>query len=51
MNASSGFFVAVINAKNNTDYYSHFEKAVRAIRDLPVMCLSIKEASENITSI
>lgn len=50
MNASSGFFVAVINAKNNTDYYSHFEKAVRAIRDLPVMCLSIKEASENITS-
>lgn len=50
MNASSGFFVAVINAKNNTDYYSHLGREVRAIRDLLITRLSTKEVNENITN-
>lgn len=55
MNANSGFFVdqfrhSLHHNENNAGYYSHLGREVRAIRDLLITCLSIKEASENITN-
>ena len=50
MNADSGFFVTLISARIMQVIIRHLEREVRAIRDLLITRLNIKEVSENITN-
>lgn len=50
MNADSGFFVTLISARIMQVIIRHLGREVRAIRDLLITRLNIKEVSENITN-